>query len=114
MIEPPSPVDIEAERRVVAALNAPAPLDGAHKDVEGLDISRMYGNTTLFGHDPMEGIVSVEFTDPNLIIVYRRDAAGAMLQQTTRLKPFLWDQNGDCFFDATQALRYLARDAVCL
>jgi hypothetical protein len=65
--EEPDPVDIEAERLVSEALAAgryPEPPEAVSSPIGGLDISQLYSNEVLFGHDPTPGIVAVDFTDP--------------------------------------------------
>ena len=91
----PDPADIEAERLVSEALavgRSPDPPEVVYRRRDGLDISRLYSNEVLFGHDPTPGIVAVDFTDPNIITEYLRDENGATVSRSVRFLPFLWDE----------------------
>ena len=51
-------------------------------------------NAALFGIDQTPGIVAVEFTPPNRIDLYIRDAGGGTSRYAETFRPFLWEQNG--------------------
>jgi len=47
-------------------------------------------NTALFGADPTERILAVEFSKPNQILLYKRDEQGGIEADERELRPFLW------------------------
>jgi len=47
-------------------------------------------NISLFGADPMERIVAVEFREPDLAVTYVRDDLGGTSAREERFQPFLW------------------------
>lgn len=46
---------------------------------------------TLFGFDPTPGIVAVEFAEPNIAHVFRREPNGSTTVEAETFQPFLWN-----------------------
>jgi hypothetical protein len=89
-------VDLEADRLVAEFLklerSRPLVEVNSFDHSQVLDVSRLYGNAILFGHDPCPRIVSVEFSPPNVAVEYLRDEGGATASWITQFNPFLWDE----------------------
>jgi DNA polymerase elongation subunit (family B) len=100
--EAPDPVDVRAEELVRLALDAagesgPLEAAGGRETIpssgDDLNITNLYGNAILFGHDGFERLVAVEFAEPNIVTLYRREPSGETVTDTARFTPFLWEES---------------------
>jgi DNA polymerase elongation subunit (family B) len=50
-------------------------------------------NELLFGFDPTERIIAVEFAPPNIVVVFVRQPDGMMKASRERFRPFAWQES---------------------